>query len=194
MKLVTTSGRMREPDAAANRSDRPLYLLRTSSGSSMIRSNITGTTQSPVARCRSINSSVASGSNLRRVMTVHAIDAAKMSCEKPHAWNIGATTTTDSSACHGVRSRMALRIPGPPSVPPECLAPLGLPVVPDVSRMTLLFLRALAPSRCGRLPGVLPIIVSTVRPPCGPSVHATIRVASGLSASARSTVAVNSSS
>ena len=85
MNLVTTSGRIREPDAAANRSDRPLYLPRTSSGSSMIRSNITGTTHSPVARWRSISSRVASGSNLRRVTTVHAIEAANTSWEKPHA-------------------------------------------------------------------------------------------------------------
>jgi len=36
----------------------------------MIRSNITGTTHSPVARWRSISSRVASGSNLRRVTIV----------------------------------------------------------------------------------------------------------------------------
>ena len=57
----------------------------------MIRSNITGTTHNPVARCRSTSARVASGSNLRRVTIVHAIDAANASCEKPHAWNIGAT-------------------------------------------------------------------------------------------------------
>ena len=50
MNLETTSGRIRDPDAAANRSERQLYFFRTSSGRSMIRSNITGTTESPVAR------------------------------------------------------------------------------------------------------------------------------------------------
>ena len=85
MKAVTTSGRIRDPDAAANRRERPLYRFRTPSGSSMIRSNITGTTASPVAWWRSTNSSVASGSNLRRVTIVQAIDAAKINCEKPHA-------------------------------------------------------------------------------------------------------------
>ena len=65
-----------------------------------------GTTASPVARCRSMRSRVASGSNLRRVTTVHAIDAAKINREKPQAWNIGATTTTVSPARHGVRRPM----------------------------------------------------------------------------------------
>ena len=45
--------------------------------------------------------SVASGSNLRRVTTVQAIDAANTNWEKPHAWNIGATTTTASRRAKG---------------------------------------------------------------------------------------------
>ena len=112
----------------------------------MMRSNITGTTASPVARCLSMRSSVASGSNLRRVTTVQAIDAANTNCEKPQAWNIGATITIGSSARHGVRSRIALRVPTP-APPPDWLAPLGAPVVPEVSRIILLF-RALRSGRC----------------------------------------------
>ena len=49
MNLVTTSGRIRDPAAVTKRRDRPLKRLRTSSGSSMIRSSITGTTLNPVA-------------------------------------------------------------------------------------------------------------------------------------------------
>ena len=54
--------------------------------------------------------------------------AANASWEKPQAWNIGATTTVISSARHGVRSSTAFSSLGPP---PERLAPLALPVVPD---------------------------------------------------------------
>lgn len=102
----------------------------------MIRSNITGTTTRPVALCRSIRSRVASGSNLRRVITGQANDAASSSWEKPQAWNIGATITMGSSARHGVRSRIAFSVPIP-ALPPDCLAPLGVPVVPEVSRIIL---------------------------------------------------------
>ena len=76
---------------------------------------------------------------------VHAIEAANTNCEKPQAWNIGATTTTVRSVCHGTRSRIALSSPRPP---PECLAPLGVPVVPEVSRMVL----PGAAGACGRSP------------------------------------------
>ena len=71
---------------------------------------------------------------MRRVTIVHAIEAAMTSWPKPQAWNIGAATTTVSSARHGIRSSIAER---PGAAPPECLAPLGVPVVPEVSRMTL---------------------------------------------------------
>ncbi|CFE48772.1 Uncharacterised protein [Mycobacterium tuberculosis] len=50
-----------------------------------MRSNITGTTTRPVAWWRSIRSSVASGSNLRRVTIVQASEEASTSCEKPQA-------------------------------------------------------------------------------------------------------------
>ena len=63
---------------------------------------------------------------------VHAIDAAIASWANPHAWNIGATITVTSSARHGVRSRIDFNAS---ALPPECLAPLGVPVVPDVSRI-----------------------------------------------------------
>ena len=82
------------------------------------------------------------------------MDAAKASCEKPQAWNIGATTTVTSSARHGVRSRMAFSVWG---LPPEWLAPFGVPVVPDVSRMTF----DLRPDRLGWLPKCSLIILST---------------------------------
>ena len=116
----------------------------------MMRSNITGTTHRPVAWCRSTSSSVASGSNLRRVTTVQAIDAANTNWEKPQAWNIGATITMVSSARHGVRSRIALSVPMP-APPPDCLAPLGDPVVPEVSRIIL----PLVPVRLGCWPAWL---------------------------------------
>ncbi len=109
-----------------------------------MRSNITGTTHNPVAWWRSTSASVASGSNLRRVTTVHAIAEANTSCEKPQAWNIGATTTVVSPSRHGVRRRIATRLPAPP---PECLAPLGVPVVPEVSRISRL-LRSDLVARC----------------------------------------------
>ena len=97
-----------------------------------MRSNMTGTTHNPVARCSSTSASVASASNLRRVTMVQANSAAMPSCPNPHAWNIGATTTVVCSARHGVRSRIDFNAS---ALPPECLAPLGDPVVPDVSRI-----------------------------------------------------------
>jgi hypothetical protein len=81
MKAGTTSGRIREPDAAANRNDLQLKRFRTSPGRSMMRSNITGTTTRPVAACSSTRARVASGSNLRRLTMVHAISAQKSICE-----------------------------------------------------------------------------------------------------------------
>ncbi|CFS06951.1 Uncharacterised protein [Mycobacterium tuberculosis] len=91
-----------------------------------------------------------------------------------------------SSARHGVRSKIAFSVPMPP---PECLAPLGVPVVPEVSRITFPWL----PVCSGRRPACAATSFSTVRS-WSSSVHATIRVACGFSASARSTVALNSSS
>ena len=82
---------------------------------------------------------------------------------------------------------MAFNVSGPP---PEWLAPLGVPVVPDVSRMTL----DLADARRGCLLAWASISFSTVKPAVGVSVHATMRTAAGWSARARSTVGVNSSS
>lgn len=76
-----------------------------------------------------------------------------------------------------------------PALPPDCLAPLGVPVVPEVSRIIL----PLRPVRMGCAPAFEAISLSTVCW-CSVSVHATMRIASGLPASARSTVAVNSSS
>src|SRR3569623_1525755 len=101
----------------------------------MIRSNITGTTHNPVARYLSTSASVAAGSNLRRVTTVQAIAEANTNWEKPQAWNIGATTTVVSPTRHGVRLKIATRLLAPP---PECLAPVGVPEVPDVSRLSRL--------------------------------------------------------
>ena len=152
-----------------------------------MRSNITGTTHKPVARWVSTRARVASGSNFRRVTMVHDIDAANANCEKPQAWNIGATITTVSSVRQGVRSRIDFSTSGPP---PEWLAPFGLPVVPEVSRMTLLFSLA----RTGVWPAWSRISFSTVMSGSALSVQAITRVTSGESVSARSTVEVNSSS
>ena len=62
-----------------------------------------------------------------------------------------------------------------PAPPPDCLAPLGVPVVPEVSRIIL----PLRPLRLGCCPAWSAISFSTVSS-WWPSVHATMRVASGL--------------
>ena len=99
----------------------------------MIRSSITGTSAMPVARCSSASARVASGSNLRRSTIVQAMVAAMTICPKPHAWKVGAATTTVSSPCHGIRSSIAASSSGPP---PLRVAPLGVPVVPEVRSTT----------------------------------------------------------
>ena len=96
----------------------------------MIRSSITGTTARPVARVRSTISSVASGSNRRRITTVQHMVAEIASWPNPQAWNIGAATTVVSPARHGIRSSIAA---SEPAAPPERRAPFGVPVVPEVS-------------------------------------------------------------
>ena len=80
MNASTASPRILEPLAVTNRNV-PLsgYRSSTSGGSSMIRSIMTGTTPSPVAPELRTISSVASGSNLRRVTIVHASVAAMTS-------------------------------------------------------------------------------------------------------------------
>ena len=95
---------------------------------------MTGTTAIPSARCRAAIASVCSGSKWRRITTVLAIVAARTRQPNPHAWNIGAATTTVSSARHGTRSMIATRSPAPPPVPRR--APFGAPVVPLVSSTT----------------------------------------------------------
>src|ERR1700761_814523 len=188
MNFVTTSERMREPDAAAKRSERPLYVAKTSSGRSTMRSNMTGTTHNPVARCSSTNARVASGSNLRRVTMVQAISAAMPNCPNPQAWNMGATITVVCSARHGVRSRIDFNAF---ALPPECLAPLGDPVVPDVSRIVF-DVRVACNGRRPRCPSTKPATVTSCAP--GSSVHATIRAACGRSLHAWSIDDANSSS
>ncbi len=85
MNRITTSGRIRDPAALTKRNERPLNSLRTSSGSSMIRSSIAGTTLSPVARYRSTSSIVAAASNIRRTTSVQANIEPMISWPNPHA-------------------------------------------------------------------------------------------------------------
>ncbi len=98
----------------------------------MIRSNITGTTHRPcVVAVDELQRRF--GVELAAVTTVQAIDAANNRCEKPQAWNIGATTTTVLSVRHGTRSNDGAHLVE--SATGISLAPLGVPVVPEVSRI-----------------------------------------------------------
>ena len=153
-----------------------------------MRSSITGTTASPVAPWRSTRPSVSSGSKRRRITTVQVIVAEIASWPNPQAWNIGAVTTVVCSARQGMRSSIDASAAAPPL--PDRRAPLGVPVVPDVSRMVL----PLVPGLAGTCPRCASIRASTVGPRGEPSVHATTSTRSGTCSLACSTMAANSSS
>ena len=124
---------MRRRTAASGRCSE----LRTSSGSSMIRSNITGTTHSPVAWWRSIEFQGGLGVELAaghdRARQRRGEDQLRESPRVEH--RRGDDDGLFGAPRRAVQNRLE---DARPSSPPECLAPLGVPVVPDVSRMTLL--------------------------------------------------------
>ena len=99
---------------------------------------------------------MAAGSNVRRTTSAHDSIVPMISWPNPQAWKSGAATTVVSSARQG--SRPSIAGPSEPPPPAARLAPLGVPVVPEVSRMTLDLRRV----RTGRCPACRAISVSTV--------------------------------
>ena len=77
-----------------------------------------------------MSESVASGSNLRFSTIVEHRPIASVKCAKPQEWNIGAAIIVRSRALSGIRSSSAAT--GSSDCGCLRLAPLGVPVVPEV--------------------------------------------------------------
>ena len=104
------------------------------------RCTITGTANRASHRCAARAASVAAGSK-RRCSTIVARSAKQTwRAANPQVWKIGAAIITRSRTCSGMRSMMDTSGPKPCGVGRR--APLGVPVVPEVSTM-------IRPSRSG---------------------------------------------
>ena len=99
---------------------------------------------------------MAAASNVRRTTNVHDNIVPMIELSEPPGVKQRRATTVVSSARNGSRANIAA--PSKPPPPAARRAPLGVPVVPDVSRITFDLRRA----RAGRCPACRAISVSTV--------------------------------
>ena len=124
----------------------------------MMRSNITGTTPRPVAWWRSTSSSVASGIEL--ASGHHRAGHRRGEDQLGEAPGVEHGRHDHRGLLGPPRHAVQYRLERPsPAPPPECLAPLGVPVVPEVSRI-ILPLRRCAVGSC---PAWSAMSFSTVR-------------------------------
>ena len=136
-----------------------------------MRWSITGTTTSAAHSCRAVSDRMPSGSNVRRSTTVEERLIPSVKCAKPQVWNSGAAIIVFSRERSGMRESSVAA--GSSERGWDRLAPLGVPVVPEVSRIALP-LRA-GGERSERSPSrMMSSSVRCGRSPPG-SCHATIR-------------------
>jgi len=133
MKRVARSPGMAAPLTAAMRGADVSYLRRTSSGSSMIRCSMTGTANSTGRWCSAIACSVASGAKRRCSTIGQRMPSAICMAAKPQVWKIGASMSTVSLVWNGILDHSEASGPSPGRGGRR--APLGRPVVPELSTM-----------------------------------------------------------